>query len=181
MVPTLVTSDLQQNWSIKHRQAAEVYHQATFPVQCLNFPRKLMFCALAMSDATKACDIYHQMSASSQSAPSTLYLLYKVALRSHDLELGRHVPFLPAVRAASPDFDKAIESLDKICTASQKDATLLYACVLEAQQAGDQAQMVTSLQRVLVKYEYSAPDGVHLPALLRSVNQTLCYKIPSLM
>lgn len=43
----------------------------------------------------------------------------------------------------------------------------MYACVLEAQQTGEQTQMVVSLQRVLAKYEYSAPNGVHLPALLR--------------
>ena len=61
----------------------------------------------------------------------------------------------------------ATECLDAICTVSTRDATLLYACVLEAQQSGDQVQMVISLQRVLIKYDYSAPDEVHLPALLR--------------
>jgi len=53
------------------------------------------------------------------------------------------------------------------------DATLLYACVLEAQQTGDQEQMVISLQCVLKKYDYSAPNEVHLPALLRYAIDTL--------
>ncbi|KAL2036383.1 hypothetical protein N7G274_010904 [Stereocaulon virgatum] len=77
------------------------------------------------------------MSTSNKKDPSTQYLLYKVALRSRDPDL-------------------ATECLDTICNASDKDATLLYACVLEAQQVGDQSQMVTSLQRVLQKYDYSA-------------------------
>ncbi|KAL6717482.1 sporulation-specific protein 22 [Lecanora helva] len=110
--------------------------------------RKLMLCALGNMDPTKARDVYNQMSASNKKDPSSQYLLYKVALRLQDLDL-------------------ATECLDAICTASAKDATLLYACVLEAQQSGDQVQVVHTLQRVLTKYGYSAPNEVHLPALLR--------------
>ena len=62
---------------------------------------------------------------------------------------------------------KATQCLDTICSTSTKDATLLYACVLEAQRAGDRAQSIASMQRVLDKYDYGAPGGVHLPALLR--------------
>ena len=61
----------------------------------------------------------------------------------------------------------AMECLDRICKTSTKDATLLYACVLEAQRAGDRVQSLAAMQKVLDKYDYSAPSGVHLPALLR--------------
>lgn len=61
----------------------------------------------------------------------------------------------------------ATNSLDHICQSSAKDATLLYACVMEAQSAGDKRQAISALERVLEKYEYSAPAGIHLPALLR--------------
>ena len=54
-----------------------------------------------------------------------------------------------------------------------KDATLLYACVLEAQQTGEQSYIVASLQRVLEKYNYNAPTEVHLPALLRFAGMCL--------
>ena len=60
-----------------------------------------------------------------------------------------------------------MEYLDHICNDSQRDATLLYACVLEAQRVGDRALSIISLQQVLRKYNYKAPSGVHLPALLR--------------
>lgn len=62
----------------------------------------------------------------------------------------------------------ASECLDAVCKVVTKDATLLYACVLEAQKTGNRRQATVALQRVLAKYEYGAPDGVHLPALLRS-------------
>ena len=44
---------------------------------------------------------------------------------------------------------------------------MLYACVLEAQQTGQRRQVVAAMQRVLDKYSYDYPPGVHLPALLR--------------
>lgn len=59
------------------------------------------------------------------------------------------------------------ECLDLVCRQSSKDATLLYACVMEAQNTGDKQQAIAALQKVLQKYDYSAPAGVHHPALLR--------------
>lgn len=55
-----------------------------------------------------------------------------------------------------------------------KDATILYACVLEAQSAGDRRQTINALEKVLDKYDYSAPEGVHLPALLRYARMHYC-------
>lgn len=61
----------------------------------------------------------------------------------------------------------ATDCLDHVCRSSAKDATLLYACVMEAQSAGDKRQAIGALERVLDKYDYNAPAGIHLPALLR--------------
>lgn len=61
----------------------------------------------------------------------------------------------------------AADCLDVVCRNSSKDATLLYACVMEAQSVGDKRQAINALERVLDKYDYTAPAGVHLPALLR--------------
>lgn len=61
----------------------------------------------------------------------------------------------------------AAECLDAVCRASSRDATLLYACVMEAQSIGDKRQAIYALERVLMKYDYNAPVGIHLPALLR--------------
>ncbi|KAF6237883.1 hypothetical protein HO173_004084 [Letharia columbiana] len=116
--------------------------------------RKLILCALSMSDQAKAREVYSQMSPPNKKDPSTMYVLYKVALRCRDSGL-------------------AAECIDTICTASTKDATLLYACVLEAQQTGDHLQIINSLQRVLEKYSYNAPNEIHLPALLRCTARLL--------
>ena len=116
--------------------------------------RKLMICALSQAESVKAREVYNQMSPTSQKEPATLYLLYKIAIRCQDI-------------------DMATECLDSICKATTKDATILYACVLEAQKTGDHGQSIAALQRVLQKYNYGAPDGVHLPALLRCTARLL--------
>ena len=61
----------------------------------------------------------------------------------------------------------AAECLNIVCRNSAKDATLLYACVMEAQSNGDKRQAISALELVLDKYDYAAPDGINLPALLR--------------
>lgn len=66
--------------------------------------------------------------------------------------------------------DVATECLDHICRSSAKDMTLLYACVMEAQRAGNKRQAINALRKALDKYEHGATTGVHLPALLRSVS-----------
>lgn len=65
--------------------------------------------------------------------------------------------------------DVAAECLNNICRSSAKDATLLYACVMEAQRAGNKRQAINALRNVLDKYQNGATTGIHLPALLRSV------------
>jgi hypothetical protein len=72
----------------------------------------------------------------------------------------------------------AAECLDHVCRSSAKDATLLYACVMEAQSAGSKRQAINALEKVLERYEHSAPAGIHLPALLRYV---LCRKCSALL
>jgi hypothetical protein len=120
--------------------------------------RKLILCALGRSDIGKAREIYTQMSTSNKKDPSTQYLLYKVALRCRDPDLAN-------------------ECLDTICSVSDKDTTLLYACVLEAQQVGDQSQILILLQQVLQKYNYDAPNETRLPTLLRCTARLLIREV----
>ncbi len=51
--------------------------------------RKRLLCALGRSDLGKCREIRYHMSDSTERDPSTRYLLYKVALRCQDAELGR--------------------------------------------------------------------------------------------
>ena len=60
-----------------------------------------------------------------------------------------------------------MECLEAISSGSVKDGTLLYACVLEAQQTGQREQAISAMLRVLDKYNYGSPPGINLPALLR--------------
>lgn len=103
------------------------------------------------------------MTESGRDEPVTRYLMYKVGLQSGDDDLGKVrmsvvLTWLTALAA---------ECLDHICRSSAKDATLLYACVMEAQSSGSKRQAISALGKVLDRYEHSAPAGVHLPALLR--------------
>ncbi|KAF2143242.1 uncharacterized protein K452DRAFT_167927 [Aplosporella prunicola CBS 121167] len=116
--------------------------------------RKTILCALARHDYVTARKVYFDMSDAGKAAPMTRYLMYKVALRQDDPDL-------------------ASECLDAVCKQTTQDVTLLYACVMEAQQAGNKSQAVVALQKVLEKYNYAAPQGVHLPALLRCMARLL--------
>ncbi|OAK98096.1 SPO22-domain-containing protein [Phaeosphaeriaceae sp. SRC1lsM3a] len=116
--------------------------------------RKIIQCALIRHDHAAAREAYNRMSESGRDEAVTRYLMYKSGLRSGDTEL-------------------TADSLEHICRSSAKDATLLYACVMEAQSTGDKKQAINALQHVLDKYEYSAPAGIHLPALLRSTARLL--------
>jgi hypothetical protein len=108
------------------------------------------------------------MSDSGRDEPVTRYLMYKVGLRSGDVELGKS----PVQCGCSYVLTTtAAECLDYVCRSSAKDATLLYACVMEAQSTGNKKQAINALERVLDRYDYSVPAGIHLPALLRYVLQ----------
>lgn len=78
------------------------------------------------------------------------FLMYKIAIRCSDTRL-------------------AAECLQAISSASKKsqDLTLLYGCILDAQQVGDKLQTLAGLQLVLEKLNYGSQTEVHLPSLLR--------------
>ncbi|TAQ83981.1 hypothetical protein B7494_g7694 [Chlorociboria aeruginascens] len=109
---------------------------------------KLLLCALGRKDIGSAQEIFISMSDAAKNEPMTRFLMYKIAIRCGEREL-------------------AAESLEKVSSSSTKDSTLLYACVLDAQQLGSQEQALAALLVVLEKYGYGAPGTVHLPSLLR--------------
>ena len=116
--------------------------------------RKRMLCALATSDFSEARSIWAQMDLVVQEAVETRFLLYKVGIRMQDSNL-------------------VYECLEAISKSSKKDATILYACVLEAQKIGQRDLAIATIQVVLNKYKYGAPPGIHVPALLRCTTRLL--------
>lgn len=90
------------------------------------------------------------MSESARNEPMTKFLMYKISIRGGDTEL-------------------AAECLQAICSAtkSTQDLTLLYACVLDAQQLGNKTETLAGLQLVLENSQFNSQTAVHLPSLLR--------------
>jgi hypothetical protein len=87
--------------------------------------------------------------------------MFKIAIRSNELEL-------------------ASECLKKVYETSTNDSTMLYACVLDAQQVGDKTLAIEGLQLVLQKYEQGAPSSANFPALLRCMIRLILSKIESM-
>ena len=85
-----VACSIQQFRCTKHCEIAKVIRLRALLTNWYlkNTFRKLILCALGMSDQAKAREVYSQMSPSNKKDPSTMYLLYKVALRCRDPGLG---------------------------------------------------------------------------------------------
>jgi tetratricopeptide (TPR) repeat protein len=110
--------------------------------------RKLLMCALAKLDMNEAQDIYNKLSDAARREPKTQFFMYKIAVRVDDVDL-------------------AASCLESVYNASSTDPSMLYACVLDAQQAGSKEMAVRALQLILKKYQYNAPPELRIPALLR--------------
>ncbi|KAB8288201.1 hypothetical protein EYC80_010206 [Monilinia laxa] len=111
--------------------------------------RKLLLCALGRDDVDCARDVFVSMSDAAREEPLTQFLMYKIAIRSGDVEL-------------------AAECLEKVTSCSE-DPTLLFACVLDAQKAGNKTNVLDALWMVLDKCGYSAQESVRLPSIIRTI------------
>ncbi|KAI4860640.1 SPO22-domain-containing protein [Hypoxylon rubiginosum] len=120
------------------------------PANAAKIARKLLICALQRNSLDNAAEILQSMSESARREPMTLYLAFKLALRSGDREM-------------------ASDCLRQISEVSSKDPQYIYACCIDAQEAEDKICAIQALQHLIQKSEYSCPDVVHLPALLRIV------------
>jgi hypothetical protein len=70
---------------------------------------------------------------------TTRYLMYKVGLHDNDSDFGRRsAQYWKTSKLTST----VAECLDAVCRHSSKDATLLYACVLEANNSGNKMQAI---------------------------------------
>jgi hypothetical protein len=86
--------------------------------------------------------------------------MYKIAIRSGDVEL-------------------ASECLEIVNQASLKDSSLLYACVLDAQEAGDKDMAIAALQLLLETHQFNPPSTIHIPALLRCTIRLMVSQLES--
>jgi hypothetical protein len=86
--------------------------------------------------------------------------MYKIAIRSGEIEL-------------------ASECLEVVHRAASKDPSLLYACVLDAQEVGDKDMAIAALQLLLEKYQFNPPSTIHIPALLRCTIRLMITRLES--
>ncbi|KFY01778.1 hypothetical protein V490_00767 [Pseudogymnoascus sp. VKM F-3557] len=165
---TLLWKRIESNYSEGKYEAAEgwcrlamqrVFEQAG-DLNKAKIVRKLLLCALGRGDISDARGILSQIPESSRDDPMTRLLMFKIAIRTNELEL-------------------ASECLKKVYEAATNDSTMLYACVLDAQQVGDKTLAIEGLQLVLQKYEYSAPSSANFPGLLRCMIRLILSKIES--
>ncbi|TVY81885.1 Sporulation-specific protein [Lachnellula suecica] len=137
--------DIAEKWC---RLAMHQLFEKSGELNMARISRKLLLCALARKDISSARDIFGSMPLTAQNEPLTRFLMYKIALRSGELEL-------------------AAESLHIISSTSKKESTLLYACCLDAREVGNKVALLEALQLVLEKHDYGAHATIHLPSLLR--------------
>ncbi|OTA65448.1 SPO22-domain-containing protein [Hypoxylon sp. EC38] len=105
---------------------------------------------IARNRLDNAAEVFRSMSESARREPMTLYLAYKLALRSKDRGM-------------------ASDCLRHISEASSDDPQYLYACCVDAQEAEDKLCAIEALRQLIQKCECSCPEAVNLPALLRIV------------
>jgi hypothetical protein len=110
--------------------------------------RKWILCSINRGDEATAREVYFRLPESQRNIPETRHLMHKVAMRAND-----------------PDF--AAECLEMVAKEAGKDPTRLYACVLDALQSDNKQHAFQAMKKVLESYDYKAPKGLHLPALLR--------------
>ncbi|KAK6447658.1 hypothetical protein FP744_10003908 [Trichoderma asperellum] len=100
------------------------------------FSRKLITCALNLRDTEKARQVFYSMPDSVKNHILTRYLTFKVSLIDQDHELGC----------------ESIEHLSKLSDCSE-GRDILYACIREAQQAGDRQCALAALQAIIRSWD----------------------------
>lgn len=108
-----------------------------------------------------AKETYDTLSESAKGEPVTKFLLYKIALRSKDIEL-------------------TAQCLQELSFNSQ-DPRLLHACVLDAQQSGNKEEVLRALQVILDTHGPEQTEALHLPALLRIMISLMQNKLSDLV
>ncbi|KAK1534827.1 uncharacterized protein CCOS01_03579 [Colletotrichum costaricense] len=153
---TLIWKKIEVNYNQGHFDFADGWCQIALqplfqnggPANMSRLGRKLILCALGRNNAERARQVFQGMSETAQNEPMTRYLMYKAALRSSDQEL-------------------AAQCLERVALSAPEDPNFLYACVLEAQQAGDKVCAMQAMKQLVEKFEFSETSPIHLPALLR--------------
>ncbi|KAL7926473.1 meiosis protein SPO22/ZIP4 like domain-containing protein [Trichoderma austrokoningii] len=114
------------------------------------FSRKLIMCALDLKDTKKARRVFSSMPDNVQNHFLTRYLTFKMSLIDQDHELGC----------------ESIQRLSELSDSSE-GRDILYACIREAQQAGDRHFALAALQAIIGSWKDDEATPSNLPSILR--------------
>jgi hypothetical protein len=114
------------------------------------FSRKLITCALDLKDAGKARQIFQSMSDNIKNHFLTRYLTFKLSLIDQDHSLG-----CASIQHLSEHAD------------SSEGRDVLYACIREAQLAGDRRCALAALQAIIRSWNDDEAIPSNLPSILR--------------
>ncbi|KAF8454550.1 meiosis protein SPO22/ZIP4 like-domain-containing protein [Terfezia claveryi] len=110
--------------------------------------RRIIHCAIQVADYGKAEETYGNMSESGKQSPSTLFLMFKVALRTSNHQLAE-------------------STIQGICETPLRDHRALYACALDAHTLGNEDETLKALKHVLRHMDDLPTESIHKPAVLR--------------
>ncbi|TGO66305.1 hypothetical protein BOTNAR_0064g00120 [Botryotinia narcissicola] len=154
---TLIWKKIEANYGLKQYEVTEKWCRLAIhglfkipgEANMAKISRKLLLCSLNRGDINSARNIFVAMSESAREEPLTRFLMYKIAIRSEEVEM-------------------AAECLEKVASCSE-DSSLLFACVLDAQQVGNKKHVLDALWLVLDKCGYGAQENVRLPSIIRMI------------
>lgn len=110
--------------------------------------RKMMQIALGIGDLTSAREAYDALSDDGRREPLSMYLAYKLGVRTGD----------DGMTSAA---------LQGLSSSDMSDPDILYACVLEAQQAGSRGQAIDCLSKIVDSLAANTRATARLPILIR--------------
>ena len=123
---------------------------STVSENMLKFHRKRILCAIHLNDFEQGRQTLTKMSSASQKDPLTSYLVFRLALLGWDHELGR----------------KCLENLS--CSPIRGQCNdMLYACIKEAQHAGDKICTVEAMKAITKAPNIDDSVRSNYPSLLR--------------
>ncbi|KAF7883240.1 uncharacterized protein EAF02_005160 [Botrytis sinoallii] len=154
---TLIWKKIEANYGLKQYEVTEKWCRLAIhglfkipgEANMAKISRKLLLCALNRGDINSARDTFTSMSDCAKEEPLTRFLMYKIAIRSEEVEL-------------------AAECLEKVASCTE-DPSLLFACVLDAQQVGNKKHVLDALWMVLDKCGYCVQENVRLPSIIRMI------------
>jgi hypothetical protein len=120
------------------------------------FGRKMIMCDMELGNYEEARRNFNKLPESTQNDMLSRYLMFRIALQTWDQSLG-------------------CESIKSLCAHGDKESirNILYACIRDAQHAGDKLCTLAALKAVLQTWDDAVTVPASLPSVLRCIIRLL--------